>query len=209
MKSLLTPIFMMTMTCAPKESMLVLESKSRILERPQPTKPSQELSLSPGDKIDEFNGVNIFYNGGMNNVSGRNLAKDGYNLGLKYQCVEFVKRYYYYALNHKMPNSWGHAKDFFNPALGDGKLNSERGLIQFKNGSMFKPRVNDILVFNKTSWNPFGHVAIVSKASDESIEIVQQNVGGKDDTREILDLSRFGGKWKVNSDSVRGWLRKE
>jgi len=209
MNILLAPIFMMTMTCVPKESMLVLESKPKTLERPQPAKPLPESPLSPGDKIDEFNGVNIFYNGGMNNVSGRNLAKDGYNLGLKYQCVEFVKRYYYYALDHKMPNSWGHAKDFFNPVIKDGKINAERGLIQFKNGSVFKPRVNDILVFDKTSWNPFGHVAIVSRTSDHSIEIVQQNVGGKADARETLDLSRIGEKWKVKGDSVRGWLRKK
>ena len=209
MKSLLTPIFMMTMTCAPKENTLVLESQASVLEKFQTAISLPEAPLSPGDKIDEFNEVNIFYNGGMNNVSGRNLAKDGYNLGLKYQCVEFVKRYYYYALNHKMPNSWGHAKDFFNPAIKDGKINTERGLIQFKNGSVFKPRVNDILVFDKTPWNPFGHVAIVSKASDHSIEIVQQNVGGKADTRETLDLSRIEEKWKVSGDKVRGWLRKK
>ncbi|MFA0963395.1 hypothetical protein AB9P05_16445 [Roseivirga sp. BDSF3-8] len=50
-------------------------------------------------------------------VSGRNLTPDGYNLGLKYQCGEFMKRYYYLHLNHKMPDSYGHARDFFNPSL--------------------------------------------------------------------------------------------
>lgn len=43
-----------------------------------------------GDRIDELNGVAIYYNGGVNTVQGRNLSKDGYNLGLRYQCVEFV-----------------------------------------------------------------------------------------------------------------------
>ncbi len=48
-----------------------------------------------GSIIDEFNGVAVYYNHNVGNVSGRNLAPDGYNLGLKYQCVEFVKRYYF------------------------------------------------------------------------------------------------------------------
>nr|WP_176701041.1 hypothetical protein [Gilliamella apicola] len=74
-----------------------------------------------GKVVDEFNGVKVYYNGSINNVSGRNIAKDGYNLGLKYQCVEFIKRYYYQRFNHKMPNSYGHAKDFFDPSIVDGK----------------------------------------------------------------------------------------
>lgn len=66
-----------------------------------------------GMVVDEFNGVKVYYNGSISNVSGRNVAKDGYSLGLKYQCVEFIKRYYYERFNHKMPDSYGHAKDFF------------------------------------------------------------------------------------------------
>ncbi|OCG61857.1 hypothetical protein [Gilliamella sp. GillExp13] len=65
--------------------------------------------------------MKVYYNGSINNVRGRNIAKDGYNLGLKYQCVEFIKRYYYQRFNHKMPNSYGHAKEFFDPSIVDGK----------------------------------------------------------------------------------------
>jgi hypothetical protein len=74
-----------------------------------------------GKVVDEFNGVKVYYNGSINNVSRRNIAKDGYNLGLKYQCVGFIKRYYYQRFNHKIPNSYGHAKDFFDPSIVDGK----------------------------------------------------------------------------------------
>ncbi|MGN2920302.1 hypothetical protein ACTFQ5_16360 [Aliivibrio fischeri] len=76
----------------------------------------------------------------MNHVLERNVAADGYNLGLKYQCVEFVKRYYYEYFNHKMPDTYGHAKDFFNPDLPDGNLNKQRNLIQYKNGSLNPPK---------------------------------------------------------------------
>ena len=48
-----------------------------------------------GEKIDSLNGVYVYYNGGVSNVEERNLSEDGYNIGLKYQCVEFIKRYYF------------------------------------------------------------------------------------------------------------------
>ena len=89
-------------------------------------------NYSVGQQIDSLNGVFVFYNGGVDNVSGRNTTLDGYNLGLKYQCVEFVKRYYYEHLNHKMPDSYGHAKDFFDKTLTDGQKNRKRNLqLQF------------------------------------------------------------------------------
>ena len=46
--------------------------------------------FSDGQKIDSLNGVYVYYNGGVDNVTDRNTTADGYNLGLKYQCVEFV-----------------------------------------------------------------------------------------------------------------------
>lgn len=75
-----------------------------------------------GQKLDSLNGVIVYYNGGVSNVSERNLTKENYNLGLKYQCVEFVKRYYFEKLKHQMPDSYGNAKDFYDKDIEDGKL---------------------------------------------------------------------------------------
>ncbi|OCG56742.1 MULTISPECIES: CHAP domain-containing protein [unclassified Gilliamella] len=158
-----------------------------------------------GNVIDEFNGVNVYYNGSINNVSGRNIAKDGYNLGLKYQCVEFIKRYYYQRFNHKMPNSYGHAKDFFDPTIADGKINRQRNLLQFHNGSPTKPQVDDIMVLN---WTSYGHVAIISKVTDNEIEIVQQNAGPTASSRATFPLIFKDGIWTIEAVGVLGYLRK-
>lgn len=160
-----------------------------------------------GKKIDSFNNVSVYYNGNPKNVNGRNLTKDGYNLGLNYQCVEFVKRYYYEYLNHKMPNSYGHAKDFYDRETLDGELNNSRNLIQFNNPSFSKPKVNDILVLDKSIFNKFGHVSIVSKVYENSIEVVQQNVFLN--SREDYDLIFIDGKWKVDNERILCWLRME
>lgn len=36
-----------------------------------------------GERLDSLNHVVVYYNGGMGNISGRNTAPDGYNIGLK------------------------------------------------------------------------------------------------------------------------------
>lgn len=161
-----------------------------------------------GQKIDSLNGVAVYYNGSVNHVKGRRVTKDGYNLGLKFQCVEFVKRYYYEHLNHKMPNSYGHAKDFFNPNIKDGKLNKQRNLIQYTNPSSSKPKVDDLLVYSGTIFNTYGHVSIISQVSDNSIEIIQQNPGPGGASRLQFNLKNENGLWKIENHQIMGWLRK-
>lgn len=164
--------------------------------------------FSVGQQIDSLNGVFVYYNGSVGNVTGRN-TKEGYNLGLKYQCVEFVKRYYFEHLNHKMPNSYGHAKDFFDKSLSDGQKNKQRNLTQYSNSSKTKPKVNDLIIFRATVLNKYGHVAIISKVNESEIEIIQQNPGIFGQSRETFELENKNQKWEIKNDRVLGWLRKE
>lgn len=166
-------------------------------------------SLEIGDKVDSLNGVYVYYNNSVGNVLDRNTTPDGYNIGLRYQCVEFVKRYYYEHLNHKMPNSYGHAKDFYVKGLADGKWVKDRGLTQYSNPSSSKPQVNDLVVYDATVFNKYGHVAIVSKVTDSKVEIIQQNPGSFGPSRETYKLTKKEGKWKIGQDKVLGWLRKD
>lgn len=160
-----------------------------------------------GEAVDSLHGVMVFYNGRIGNKHGRNTSSDGYNLGLKYQCVEFVKRYYYEYYNHKMPNPWGHAKDFFDSSVEDAYINSQRNLVQYTNGSKSKPHVGDLLVFDGTRLNPYGHVVIVSGVKAESIEIIQQNPGPNAPSRQDFELIIRDGYYYVSSNNVLGWLR--
>lgn len=152
--------------------------------------------------IDKFNKVAVYYNNGGNK---RHKSKDGYNYGLKWQCVEFVKRYYYDHLKHKMPNAYGHAKDFYSPYLKDGQINRERGLLQFSNKSKSKPKVNDIIIFKGHTLNKYGHIAIIASVYENSIEIVQQNVGHQ--TRATYHIYNTNGLWGIKNKRILGRLR--
>lgn len=160
-----------------------------------------------GEAIDSLDGVYVYYNGGTGNVEGRNTSPDGYNIGLKYQCVEFVKRYYYEHYKHKMPDSYGHAKDFFDSAVADGKVNKRRNLLQYTNPSASQPRKGDLLVYGPTAHNPYGHVAIVAGVSGGKIEVIQQNPGPTAPSRIFFGLSHEDGKWKIEKERIMGWLR--
>ena len=162
-----------------------------------------------GEKIDSLNGVNVYYNGGVGNSTGRNLTDDGYNLGMKFQCVEFIKRYYYQYLKHKMPDSYGNAVDFYDKTVEDGKMNEKRNLIQFSNPSKEKPKENDIIIYNKSLLNPYGHVAIISKVEENSIEIIQQNPGPFASSREHIELQSFNNQWFLDNNRILGRLAKK
>ena len=148
---------------------------SEINQGPKPIEKS--ISITPPkshEVIDIFEGVPIYANGHIRNNYGRHLTTDGYNLGLKWQCVEFVKRYYYEKLGHKMPDSYGHARDFFDKNIGTG-WNEARGLYQFENGNFEKPETRSIVGFDGNASNEFGHVAIISAVNKTEIEVVQYN----------------------------------
>ncbi|MCB9245086.1 MAG: CHAP domain-containing protein [Flavobacteriales bacterium] len=163
---------------------------------------------SIGQAIDSLDHVKVYYNGDVAHVEGRTI-QDGYNIGLKYQCVEFVKRYYFEYYQHRMPDSYGHARDFFDPTLPDSAWNKQRDLIQFRNPSAQKPRKGDLVVMQSTIWNRYGHVAIISQVDPEMVELIQQNPGPSAPSRIVIELQQVDTLWYIRNKRILGWLRKE
>lgn len=179
-------------------------------ENTEATKSSNSTKRSSSKRpatLDQFNGVKVYNNGAVSNVSGRNKTKDGYNLGLKYQCVEFVKRYYYERFGHKMPDSYGHAKDFYSSKYSDGSFNKERGLTQYSNPSDSRPKKEALLIYGPTQYNAFGHVAIITKVSGSEVECISQNLGRNNGTRRTYPLIKNSdGKYYIKDPYIKGWL---
>lgn len=157
-----------------------------------------------GRPLDSYRNVPVYGNGLFYFRSyGRHYASDGYYFGQKWQCVEFIKRFYFEAFGHRMPDVMGHAKDFFDPAIPHRGLNARRDMIQFVNGGDEPPAPDDLLVFRDTR---FGHVAIVSAVNGDQVEVIQQNILGR--TRQAFALSRENGAYSVTAPrSPAGWLR--
>ena len=152
-----------------------------------------------GDSIGSLNGITVYLNsGGIMSCDGeRNLSENGYSYGIKWQCVEFVRRYYYNYLNHEMPNRYGHASHYFRDAIPNGSMNLERDLLQYHNGDV-KPQKKDILIWPGT----YGHVAIVTNVTETTVSTIAQNVG--QNCTEVLSLNEY-----TISGGCVGLLRKQ
>lgn len=159
-----------------------------------------------GNTIDSYKNVNVCYNGYFYTKSyGRHYSEDGYYYGYRWQCVEFVKRFYYEAKGHKMPDLYGNAKDYFSYDTKQGEVNEQRDLLQYYNGGNVAPKEDDLIVFTDTK---YGHVAIITKVTENNIEVIQQNVYGK--SRQRFDLTVKDGNYYVGTDrKPAGWLRTE
>lgn len=157
-----------------------------------------------GSEIARYKKVPAYQNGDKVTQShGKHYAKDGYYYGQKWQCVEYVKRFYHDALGHQMPSVWGNARDFFDPKVKHGELNPLRGLVQYHNGGTNNPKPDDLIVFRNGS---LGHVSIVTKVTHSTVEVIQQNVSGS--PTSVYALIRKNGTYTVGKDhKPAGWLR--
>ncbi|MGE9267196.1 MAG: CHAP domain-containing protein [Verrucomicrobiales bacterium] len=168
-------------------------------------RPLRPMTSPVGTILASHRGVPAYQNGLIIATShGKHYAPKGYYYGQKWQCVEFVKRYYYDALQHEMPNVWGHARDFFDPEIPHGQRNPARDLLQFHNGHDEAPAPDDLLVFRDGN---FGHVAIITEVGTEHIEVIQQNIPGHPTQTHPYQLR--AGRHEIGTPRHRptGWLR--
>ena len=81
-------------TILPLAATVVPEEKpKKEIKKKKPFKKKYKFAI--GQQIDQLNGIPVYFNGETLHSQGRNKSADGYNYSLKWQCVEFIKRYYY------------------------------------------------------------------------------------------------------------------
>lgn len=165
--------------------------------------PAPNIPADVGRVLDTWQGIPVYDNGlRTHDTYGKSVAPDGYVFGWKYQCVEFIKRYYFHIFHHRMPDGQGNARDYWNADIPDGHLNSQRGLLQFNVPSTSTVQANDILVY---SYAPYGHVALVMEIRSDTVFFIQQNMGNK--TRDTVFISFTPAGYRISDARVRGWLR--
>lgn len=76
-------------------------------------------------------------------------------------------------------------------------------MTQFQNSGTEPPRPDDLLVFTDTK---YGHVAIVTEVTADTVQVIQQNIIGR--PRQTFALSHTDGKYSITSPRApAGWLR--
>ncbi|MDR3587697.1 MAG: hypothetical protein P4L59_20650 [Desulfosporosinus sp.] len=75
----------------------------------------------PGKIVDSYRGVPVYYNGpDYTKDKGESFSPEGYYYGSKWQCVEYVKRFYYVANSIECPMYLAMLKTFLTPLCPKG-----------------------------------------------------------------------------------------
>ena len=155
-----------------------------------------------GTLVGEYNGIIAYSNYENDYVSDEYNYVDDYNTGMKWQCVEYVNRYYYiiYGIGIRIPGT--NAEDYY-------ATSSDRGLIAYPNGGTTFPQQGDVLC---SDGGTYGHVAIVREVTSDSIHVIHQNwANTAADNDKIISMSVSDGHYTVSGFSgsypMQGWLR--
>lgn len=125
----------------------------------------------------------------------------------RWQCVEYIKRFYLDAMGINLWEPIGIARNYwdeYEDTANYGYLQNS-GLQKCANDFTRQLKPGDILVFNTY---PYGHVAIVTDVKENSnqVSIIEQNYRADDYPERSLLLQTQNGKHRIDDDSILGWL---
>lgn len=161
------------------------------------------LAAQPfGSYLGQFSRVASYSNGSAGYVSNLSNYVGSVYTGMKWQCVEYVRRYYLSVFNSDLASRYtGNANTWYANAAA-------MGLEQHPNGGTTPPMVGDILCSTGPSLN--GHVAVIKRITGNKIFTAQQNFANDStDLDKPLTLTVSNGVYTVSGYSgIQGWLRK-
>jgi len=159
-----------------------------------------------GTILGSYNGVNVYSNGTGGYVSNEYNIVNGTNTGMKWQCVEYVNRYYLLIYNKDIRVPGHNAVDYYPNA-------TQHGLAPYANNGTTAPAIGDILCFSGGNPN-YGHVAIVREVGSNYLKVAQQNVtNNAGDVNFNIIMTVIGGYYNVSGSTIgasyicQGWLR--
>lgn len=160
-----------------------------------------------GTNLGNYNGVISYSNGSGGYVSNLYNYVNGTNTGMKWQCVEYVNRYYLIQKSLDIRIAGQNAVDYYPNA-------SARGLISYQNQGNTSPEIGDVLCFSGGNPN-YGHVAIIREIGSNYLKVIQQNVSQtSNDANYNINMTVSGGQYNVSGSTIgsgyscQGWLRK-
>ncbi len=118
-------------------------------------------------------GIECYMNGGYNKGE-ENWMEDRIYLGIKWECVEFIRRYLIKTKGITF-NRIKNAKDLINMDEFKKINKSKIKINHYKNGDEIINIGDIIIIEDKMNKNDEGHVCIVSAKNENKLEIIEQN----------------------------------
>ena len=167
-------------------------------------------SLNKEKALGEVNNVISYANNNSNkNNYVNNIYVNNIYTGLKWQCVEFARRYL--IINYNITfNSIDNAYNIFDlPYFISLKNNMIIPIRKYVNGSKTPPMKDSLLIWNRYYKNT-GHVAIITNIDNTTITIAEQNYNnnswnGNNYSRK-LKIVFDNGMYYIASNNILGWI---
>jgi hypothetical protein len=137
-------------------------------------------------------------------IEKRNYINNTFT-GLKWECVEYVRRYL--ILNKGITfNEIDNAYQIFNlDYFIDIYTNKKIKIYKHYNGSNIIPNIGSLLIWDKyLDKNRTGHIAIITHVSDKYIELVEQNWKNSKNRRIKVDIINNG--YYIKDGNIIGWI---
>ena len=151
----------------------------------QGTEEKEPTGLPHGTVLGCAHGIPGFNNNYQNNSEAKSPSYDGSNFvdnlctGMKWQCVEYARRYWMLTYGVVIPSvSWA-AHIWSLPHISRKSDHAIVPLEKFPNFGNVKPAVGDLLIYASTPNQRVGHVAVVvevvSSNGVHSVRVAEQN----------------------------------
>ncbi|MEW6049537.1 MAG: CHAP domain-containing protein [Candidatus Zixiibacteriota bacterium] len=159
-----------------------------------------------GAEIASYQNVDAYSTGEWN---GTGCSNGSTTYGYKWQCVEYVKRFYGVEVGDPISTSWGEAKNAFSKKDQD---DVGPNLVAYSQGSSTKPQPGDILCFGEAEGEEnSGHVGIIAEVGSNYVKMIDQNRATSSVDNPIQLSLSTQAPYSVQSIGggyvVQGWLR--
>ena len=165
-----------------------------------------------GTVLGSYQGVAGFSNGNDHYYSRQQHFLNENYTGIKYQCVEYVRRWLQHSKDltfHNVPHAADIWKLEYFESLSNKFLHPVHSI---SNGSKSPPVIDSLLVWRRNESTPYGHVAIITHVDLQKniIRVAEQNISNNfwpgEFSRE-LTLEVSNGEYRVNDkDPPLGWI---
>jgi glutathionylspermidine amidase/synthetase len=128
--------------------------------------------------------------------------------GLKWQCVEFARRYLIITKNITFKEINNAYELFDIKHFTSLKDNSMIHIQKCKNGSHIKPYKGSLLIWKQMTDNINGHVAIITQINLDSIMICEQNyknIKWENNYSRILKF-KYNNGYYIEDKNIIGWI---
>ena len=135
----------------------------------------------------------------------------GIYTGLKWQCVEFARRWLLLQCSCTFPSVADAAEMWLEITHVERVTDGQHLPVKkHPNGSSTKPKCGAFLLYPRGEEIPFGHIAVICQVGENFIRVVEQNYQFRywrgDFSREIPMIYRDGGYFLEDYYQIYGWM---